>query len=112
MQPQHMQALSAANRTRFAMSEIRRQVAAGETTAQEVIRDMPTGAASLEIGALLSAQPRWGKVKVRRFLKPFAINETYRVGSLTQRQADKLALALDVGVTGEGEEYAERWLAA
>jgi hypothetical protein len=58
--PQHLRALEHANRVRLARAELKRQVAAGETSAGEVVRDCPWYAESMSVSELLMSQRRWG----------------------------------------------------
>ncbi len=92
--PQHMRALSQANRVRLARAELKRQIADGSKTVAEVVANCPWEAASMSIGDLLMSQHRWGKTRCRRFLAPIPMSETKTVGSLTERQRRELAARL------------------
>lgn len=109
---QHMEALAAANKVRFARAELRRQLAAREVTAQQILKDMPFGSGSMTLGVLLGFQYRWGQTRVTSFLRPLAISESRQLMGLTAREVTKIVEALDDRVSGVGEEYGERWLAA
>lgn len=93
--PQHLVALEHANRVRLARAELKRRVAAGETTAAAVVADSPWHADSMSVSELLMSQRRWGHARSRRLLTQVAIPENKRLGTLTERQKTALAEALD-----------------
>jgi hypothetical protein len=95
--PQHMRALEQANRVRLARAELKRQVAEGEVTVADVVKDCPWEAESMAIAELLMSQHRWGRQRCRRVLASLAISETKTVGSMTGRQRDALAARLAGG---------------
>ena len=95
--PQHMRALEQANRVRLARAELKRQVAEGEVTVADVVKDCPWEAESMAIAELLMSQHRWGRQRCRRVLASLAISETKTVGSMTDRQRDALAARLEGG---------------
>ena len=92
--PQHMRALSQANRVRLARAELKRQIAEGQRTVAEVVLDCPWEAASMSIADLLMSQHRWGRTRCRRFLAAVPMTETKTVGSMTDRQRRALAAKL------------------
>jgi hypothetical protein len=92
--PQHMRALSQANRVRLARAELKRQIADGTKTVDEVVCDCPWEAASMTIADLLMSQHRWGRTRCRRFLAGIPMTETKTVGSMTDRQRRALAARL------------------
>ena len=83
---QRLTALEEANRVRLGQYGLRKQIAHGETTAAEVIREQefPT----MTIGSVLGAQHRWGKHRVRHFCTVAGVTETKRIGTLTERQVN------------------------
>ena len=93
--PQHMQALQRANKVRLARAELKRQVAAGEISASEVILECPWEAASMSVADLLMSQRRWGHTRCRNFLAGVPMSETKTVGSMTQRQRHALSDMLE-----------------
>jgi hypothetical protein len=93
--PQHMQALQRANKVRLARAELKRQVAAGEISASEVILECPWEAASMTVADLLMSQRRWGHTRCRNFLAGVPMSETKTVGSMTQRQRHALSDMLE-----------------
>src|SRR4051812_24808374 len=92
--PQHMRALSQANRVRLARAELKRQIADGTRTVAEVVTECPWEAASMSIADLLMSQHRWGRTRCRRFLMTIPMTETKTVGSMTERQRKELASRL------------------
>jgi hypothetical protein len=112
--PQHMRALSQANRVRLARAELKRAIADGSKTVAEVVTNCPWEAASMSIGDLLMSQHRWGKTRCRRFLAPIPMSETKTVGSLTERQRRDLAARLTGNVVVDPFDRAGlpdvRWL--
>ncbi len=89
--PQHMQALQRANEVRLARAELKRQIAAGEISAGEVILACPWEADSMSVADLLTSQRRWGQTRCRNFLAGVPMSETKTVGSMTQRQRHALS---------------------
>ena len=92
--PQHLQALARANRVRLARAALKRSVASGERSVDEVILECPWECESMSISELLSSQRRWGRTRSRKFLVALALSENKRIGTLTPRQRMLLASAL------------------
>src|SRR3954466_4258978 len=84
--PQHLKALEQANRVRLARADLKRQVAAGETTAAEVVLECRWEASSMELSDLLMSQRRWGRARCRRLLVSLGLPENKHIGTLTPRQ--------------------------
>jgi hypothetical protein len=98
---QHLRALERANRVRLARAELKRQIAAEEISASQVILDCPWEAASMSISDLLMCQRRWGRARCRRLLVSLGVPENKQIGTLTQRQRGALAAVLSAnGRTG------------
>jgi len=90
-----LEALTVANAVRRARAELKRDIAAGMTSAADVLLDPPAIAARWPVGDLLISQPGWGPVRCKRFLVAEQINEAKRVGELTLRQRQLLAVQLN-----------------
>ena len=90
-----MQALEHANRVRLARAALKRSIGRGELRAAEVVRDCPWETESMTLAELLTSQRRWGRTRARKFLLALALSENKRLGSLTQRQRQLLASALE-----------------
>ena len=93
--PQHLRALARANEVRLARAELKRQVADGEISAADVIRNDPWEAANMTVADLLTSQRRWGTTRCRKLLATTPMSENKTVGSMTERQRDALATMLD-----------------
>ena len=91
---QHMKALARANEVRLARAALKREVAAGNRSALEVVLDCPWEARSMSIGELLAAQRRWGKARSRKLIQHAGLKETKELGEMTERQRRVLAGAL------------------
>jgi hypothetical protein len=92
--PQHLKALERANRVRLARAALKRQVAAGERNAAEVIMASPWEAESMSISELLMSQRRWGRTRCRRVLLSLGLPENKQIGTMTERQRAALAAML------------------
>jgi hypothetical protein len=92
--PQHMQALRRANEIRLARSELKKNVARGDTAAAAVILTCPWEAESMTIFELLTSQRRWGATRARKFCGGIGMPETKTIGSMTERQQSLLAAML------------------
>jgi hypothetical protein len=93
--PQHLKALEQANRVRLARAELKRQVAAAETTAADVVLNCPWEASSMELSDLLMSQRRWGRARCRRLLLSLGLPENKHIGTLTPRQRRALVVVLN-----------------
>jgi hypothetical protein len=104
--PQHMRALAQANRVRLARAELKRLIAEGEITVEDVVLDCPWEAESMAIADLLMSQHRWGRTRCRRFLAAIPISETKTIASMTQRQRRALAARLTGDFDAASDPYA------
>lgn len=104
--PQHLQALAEANRVRLARAALKREVAAGQNSAAAVILECPWQTETMTLTELLSSQRRWGKTRTRKFLTELVhlnLSENKRIGTLTGRQRELLAGALQAKSGGEDQ---------
>ena len=92
--PQHLQALQRANHVRLARAEVKRQVAAGEVSAADVVLECPQEVEGMEVADLLMSQRRWGRTRCRKFLSAIPLAENKTIGSMTERQRRALATSL------------------
>lgn len=101
-----LRALDRANEIRLARAALKQQIAAGEISAGQVILDCPPEADTWPVADLIMAQRRWGQFRMRKFLSRAGhISEMKPVGTLTERQRQRLAAMLGERTTaGEGEE--------
>ena len=105
--PQHLKALERANRVRLARAALKRQVAAGERSAAEVILASPWEAASMSVSELLMSQRRWGRTRCRRILLSLGLPENKQIGTMTERQRTALAAMLSAKVPQPRGERAQ-----
>jgi hypothetical protein len=93
---QHMDALAKANEIRLGRGTVKQEIRAGETSAAAVLLRPPECVETMELFDLLMAQPRWGPVRCRRLVAELdlPVKENIRIGVLTQRQRQKLAVLL------------------
>ncbi len=96
--PQHLKALERANRVRLARAALKRQVAAGQRSAAEVIMVSPWEAESMSVSELLMSQRRWGRTRCRRVLLTLGLPENKQIGTMTERQRAALAAMLSAKV--------------
>lgn len=92
--PQHLQALARANQVRLARAALKRSIAASAVSVAEVIVDAPWESETMSISELLSSQHRWGRTRSRKFLSSLGLSENKRLNTLTQRQRELVATAL------------------
>ena len=108
-QKQQLRALEFANRVRLARARMKRNVAAGEVTAAEVIMSCPWQAHTMEVSDLLMSQRRWGRTRCRRLLVSLGVPENKQIGTLTERQRLALAAVLTAkGSSAQGNEGPSR----
>ena len=108
--PQHLRALEHANRVRLARADLKRRIAAQQTSAAEVVLNCPWEAASMEISDLLMAQRRWGRARCKRLLLSLGLPENKQVETLTARQRQALG-ALLTAKTGAAQMLRDEALA-
>ena len=101
---QHLRALERANEVRLARAELKREIAAEEVSASQVILDCPWEASSMSISDLLMCQRRWGRARCRRLLVGLGVPENKQIGTLTERQ--RAALAAMLTAKGRGGSLA------
>lgn len=107
-EPQHLKALERANRVRLARAALKRQIAAGEVTAADVVSTCPWEAESMSISELLMSQRRWGRTRCRRILLSLGLPENKQLGTMTERQRVALAATLSArSGAPPGERVAE-----
>ena len=81
---QRLEALNAANQARIGMAALKKELARQQITFAMALAD--PRALPMEIGALLTAQRKWGPMKTRSLLKRLMISEHRRVRDLTSHQ--------------------------
>lgn len=106
-QEQHLKALEHANRVRLARARMKREIAAGELSAAEVILCCRWEAETMKISDLLMSQMRWGRTRSRRLLISHAVPENKEVGTLTERQRRALVAVLSANGEQAGDHAEE-----
>lgn len=89
-----MRALERANRIRLARAQLKRQIAAGETSVVDVLLAPSEEIEGMEIADLLASQRRWGATRCAKFLEAIGLPETKTVRALTDRQRTAVAAVL------------------
>lgn len=92
--PQHLQALARANQVRLARAALKRAIASAERSVTEVVVEAPWESETMTISELLSSQHRWGRTRSRKFLASLGLTENKKLNTLTQRQRQLVARAL------------------
>jgi hypothetical protein len=90
-----MRALARANQVRLARAALKRRIGSGAVRAAEVVLRCPPEAESMTIAELLSSQRRWGRARSRKLLHTVDLKENKALVSLTERQRNLVARALD-----------------
>ncbi len=96
---QRLRALERANHVRLARAELKRRIASGQVTAEEVIADCPSEAKGMPVADVLVSQRRWGVTRSRKLLGRCNLSETKTVGTLTERQRAALVTSLRMSAT-------------
>lgn len=91
---QSMAALARANEIRTANAQLKRAIREGAVDPADVLRDPPSEAWSMPIGALLMAVPRVGETRMSALLRRHHVSPTRRIDRLTERERLSLASAL------------------
>ena len=92
--PQHLRALERANEVRLARAELKRRIAARETTVAQVVATPPREAERMTVAKLLMSQKRWGRARSKRLLVSIGVPENKEIGTLTERQRVVLSAVL------------------
>lgn len=101
---QRLEALERANRVRSARAQLKRQIAAGELAAADVILSCRWEVDGMLIGEVLISQRHWGESRSRGFLARLGLHEGKTVGSMTTRQRVASAAVLARGGVDRGHE--------
>ena len=94
---QRRRALERANLVRHTRAQLKRQVAAGELTAAEVILSPGREIEGMSIAVLLASQRQWGQSRCRGLLAHLDMSEVKTIGSMTERQRIATASVLMLG---------------
>lgn len=94
---QSLEALAVANQVRLAGSLLKKEIAAGATSAASALTD--PRARGLTVSALLISQHGWGRTKTLRLLRKHHISESRYVVELTDRQIGLLRVELEASTS-------------
>lgn len=92
---QAMEALEEANRVRRARADLKKEIKQYPYALCRVFRNPPEYALGQPVGPLLMAINRWGKTQVRKVLESERVGWNRSIESLTTRQREALALAVE-----------------
>jgi len=90
-----MDALAQANHVRLTRAQIKREIASGELTVAEVLRDPPAETHNMAIADLLRAGKGWGQTRVGKFCRVLAIPESRELERLARWQVAAIVRALE-----------------
>lgn len=102
---QRLLALERANRVRNARAQLKRQIAAGDLTAAEVILSSRWEIERMPIADVLISQRYWGEQRCRGFLASLGLREAKTVGSMTGRQRIAAAAVLTRGTGRQTDSH-------
>ena len=87
---QRMEALKRANDIRTRRARLKRDLKAGRASIHGLLLDPPEFLETAKVFDLLLADPKYGRVKVNRFLTQCRISPSKTVGGLSERQRNEL----------------------
>jgi hypothetical protein len=91
---QRLHALQRANSVRVARAAVKREIAAGGTSAAEAILSGAPEIQSMAVIDLLMSQRGWGRTRCRWLLMAIPLSENKMIGSMTDRQQDLVVTML------------------
>jgi len=91
---QRMEALRRANEIRVRRAQLKKDLKAGTTRIEEILRDPPEYVGTAKVIDILMAVPKFGRVKAARFLNQCRISQSKTVGGLSERQRAELVSLL------------------
>jgi hypothetical protein len=106
---QRLRALERGHRVRSARARLKREIAAGELTAAEVILSPGREIEGMPIAGVLLSQRRWGEDRCRGFLAGLGMSEAKTIGSMTERQRIATAAVLALSRTSRRQRDDTSW---
>lgn len=98
---QRMDALQRANTVRSRRAQLKRDIKAGRKDPIAVLLDSPEYVETMHVFDLLIATPKFGRVKVNKYLVQARVSPSKTVGGLSERQRGELvALARPLAARG------------
>lgn len=93
---QRMDALAAANETRFERAKMKRNLKAGRIRISTIIMNPPWYAESMYVIDLIMALPKFGRARAQRRMNHADLPATKLLGTLTERQRHLLVAVMDI----------------
>jgi S13-like protein len=90
-----MEALRRANEIRVRRAQLKKDLKAGQTRIQDILREPPDYVSTAKVFDMLVAVPKFGRVKATRFLNQCRISQSKTVGGLSDRQRTELVALFD-----------------
>jgi hypothetical protein len=87
---QRMRALRRANEIRSARAKLKRDLKAGKTQIEKLLRDPPDYVLSAKAFDMILAVPKYGRVKANKILTQCRISPSKTIGGLSERQRAEL----------------------
>jgi hypothetical protein len=87
---QRLSALQRANETRFARSQLKKELATGICRIDQLLAEVPELARGAKVSELLLAVPKLGRVRVSRLMRQCRISEAKTLAGLSERQRAEL----------------------
>jgi hypothetical protein len=87
---QRMEALQRANEIRVKRAQLKRELKEGKARIEEILRHPPSYVETAKVFDILTAVPKFGKVKAARLLNQCRISQSKTVGGLSERQRSEL----------------------
>jgi hypothetical protein len=97
---QRQAALLTANHIRSYRARMKKNIRAGMVQVPDLLVEVPWEIETMKVQALLLAMPKWGRVKVDRTLRRWAISPSKTVAGLSDRQREFLVAALGGRIRG------------
>jgi hypothetical protein len=91
---QRMRALRRANEIRSKRAQLKRDLKAGKTRVESLLRDPPAYVLSAKAFDMILAVPKYGRVKANKILTQCRISPSKTIGGLSARQRGELVSQL------------------
>ena len=87
---QRMEALKRANDIRVKRAQLKKDLKSGATSIEQILREPPEFVSTAKVFDMLTAVPKFGRVKTERLLNQCRISQSKTVGGLSERQRTEL----------------------
>ena len=92
---QQMEALDKANRVRYAIRDVKAELASGILPLRDALAD--DRVITMVLHKLLASQKSWGPTRANALCNDASVSPLRPVGGLTEREADRIALLAPMG---------------